>query len=302
MMNFKCPNCSGEMNVSHTGDLVCSYCGTKQVMSDEALRQYKEYRYRMLVYLSAISDSADPEKTERIWSHAERIPFTAKDGNPIEINCLFSGEQDGVTVYTARQNAIFLFPKDASEMAARFLDAPTRLQYPSADIKGLSAYFPAINRVFELADGRTLVCVSKNEECFPLSAFGCLPAEHVAWIISRLENLCCALAYSDYAHNGIDLESVFINARTHEAFLLGGWWNAAPSANGSRQDLTAIRRLAKRVAGTRYYDAPAGFRRFVEVVPAKDAYSDFAAWDKTIESSFGGRRFKKLDLSNLKTF
>lgn len=300
MINFKCSNCGGELTVSHTGELVCSYCGGHFVFSDKDLREYREFRYRMLAYLSVISDRPDPAETDRIWSRAEQQEFILADGRKLNISFLFKGTQDGVTVYTARRNVLFLFPGDNGEQrVSRFCSMAERLDYPSADVKELSKLFPLVSGSFRLSYGSILLAVAKDEELFPVSAFGSLPPEHAAWIISRLENICCVLEYSGLAHNGIDMESVFINARTHQAYLLGGWWNASPEKNGSQNDLIALRATAKRITGAGYDLSPEQFRRFISAPPAPDAYQDFAAWDKVIEEGFHGRKFRKLDLSNL---
>ena len=298
MINFKCRNCGGEMTVSQTGEMVCSYCGGHFVFSDKDLSEYKEFRYRMLAYLSALSDSPDTKETENIWRRAEQKDFALEDGRNLTVSYLFKGEQDGVTVYTARRNVLFFF-SEAEERVSRFYRMSEKLIYPSADIKDLSKFFPQISGKFRLADGRIVVAVSKDEELFPLSAFGSLPPEHAAWIVSRLENICCVLEYSDIEHNGIDLESVFINARTHQAYLLGGWWNASPHEGGSQNDLFAIRAVARRITGVGYDRSPEQFKRFVNGTPAGDAYEDFALWDKVIEEGFHGRKFRKLDLSTL---
>lgn len=300
MINFKCSSCGGEMTVSSTGDLVCSYCGSKSVFTDKDLSDYKNFRYRMLAYLSAISDRSDPEETDMIWKNAEQEQFILADGRRLSINYLFKGKQDDVTIYTARRNVIFVFPKGDIYSAGRFQESTGRLDYPSADIKGLSEFFPLFSGSFEIAGGRTMLSVSKGEELYPLSAFGSLPPEHTAWIISRLENLCCVLAYSDIAHNGIDIESVFINARTHQAYLLGGWWNSSQAEGGSQNDLIMLRAAAKRLTGLNYERSPEQFKRFITEPPAENAFDDFALWDKVIEDGFKGRKFRKLDLlSNL---
>lgn len=299
MINFKCPSCNGEMSVSRAGDLVCSYCKGKFAFSDRDLRDYKEFRFRMLSYLSTISENPSPEETEKIWKNAEYDQFQLTDGRPLTISYLFKGKQEDVTIYTTRRNALFIFPKGKKDCCEHFSEMVKKLCYPSADIKGLSQFFPVVTGSFELADGRFLISVSKNEELYPLSAFGRLPAEHAAWIISRLENLCCALAYSDISHNGIHPESVFINARTHQAYLLGGWWNASEADGGSRQDLLDLRATAKRITGTEFEHAPKEFRQFISEPPAANAFEDFVLWDKVIEKGFHGRKFKKLDLSSL---
>ena len=299
MITFKCSSCGGEMTVSRSGDLVCSYCGSRSVFTDKDLRDYKEFRMRMLTYLSEISERPDPDETDRIWRHAERESFIMSDGRPLSVNYLFRGEQNGVNVFTTRKNVIFVFPAGETRAPERFSQMAEKIVYPSADIKGLADFFPTVSGVFELKGGKRVLSVSKDEESYPLSAFGSLPPEHAAWIVSRLENLCCVLEYSDVFHGGIDLESAFINARTHQAYLLGGWWNSSDCEGGSVNDLIAIRAAAKRVTGMSYDSAPAEFKRFVEGAPAEDAYEDFRLWDRVIEEGFKGRRFRKLDLSAL---
>ena len=314
MINFKCSSCGAEMSVSKTGDLVCSYCGSRSVFSDKDLKEYKEFRLRMLSYLSIISDvpagkvsskdvyssgnSLYPEETDRIWQDAEQEKLRMSDGRPLNIKYLFKGVQDGVTIYTARKNAVFVFNREDFSLCSRFSYMLGKLCYPSADIKGLSKFFPVVGGCFELDDNRCVISVSKDEELYPLSAFGSLPPEHAAWIVSRLENLCCVLAYSGILHNGINMESVFINARTHQAYLLGGWWNACECTDG-RNDLIAVRAVAKRVMGIGYERSPDEFRKFISEPPANDAFEDFSLWDTVIEKGFHGRRFRKLDLSSL---
>ncbi len=288
------------MSVTRTGDLTCSYCGKKSVFTDKDLRDYKEFRFRMLSYLSVISERPDPAETEAVWKNAVSEKLILEDGRPLTINYLFKGTQEDVEIYTARRNVIFVFPEEKKDGASHFMSMLTRLSYPSADIKDLSRFFPVAGGSFILKDGRCAFSVSKDEELYPVSAFGSLPPEHTAWIVSRLENLCCVLAYSDISHGGIGMDSVYINARTHQAYLLGGWWNSSVENGGSRKDLVDLRETARRITGVMYKDSPEEFKRFVSEPPAGGAFEDFALWDQVIEKGFHGRKFVKLDLSNLK--
>ena len=286
------------MSISRNGDLVCSYCGSRYVLSDQELMPYREFRARMLSYLAAIANrNAHPEETDWIWERAETRVFRTAEGADLRINYIDRAEDDGITVFTARRNVLFLFPEHRAAEAARFTENVSRLAYPQADVRQLSQYFPEHTGSFTLSDGRVLLTIAKPEEVFPLSAFGRLPAVHAAWIVSRMENMCCVLAYSDLVHGGINPSSIFINAGTHEAYLLGGWWKAKSVPGGSTSDLADLRRTAKRLLGTAYAEAPAAFRRFLEEKPAKDAYTDFGCWDRVIEKGFGGRRFEKLELN-----
>ncbi len=300
MISFKCRNCGGEMNVSRGGELYCGYCGSKAVLSDAQLREYREFRLSMLNYLSAIANTdADPAQTERIWRHAEHEELRAADGSAINIEYLFRDEQDRVTVYTARNNVLFVFKK-GDRRAERFFNMVDRLEFPAADVRDLGQFFPVRAGVYPLEDGGTLIAVKKNEKVFPLSAFGALPPEHAAWIISRLENLCCVLAYSGIAHGGIGLESVFIDAGKHAAYLLGGWWNSAEKPEGSARDLSDIRCTAKRIMGVCYNGAPEELKAFISQSPAKNAFEDFTLWDETLKKAFGKRQFRRLDLVSLR--
>lgn len=298
MKTFTCPNCGGELRPGGAGTLTCAYCGTRSYISDREMREYGAFREAMLLSLGQAANDESRRRLDRLWDGAEAVSLPRRTGGPVKIRYLFHGTQDGVEIYTARRSAVFVLPPEGAD---RFLETASSLRFPAADVQGLAAYFPTVTGRFELADGRTALSVAKAEGVFPLSAFGSLPPAHAAWIVSRLENLCCALAFSDLCHGGIGTESAFIDAATHEAFLLGGWWNARSASGGGKADLLAVRKTAARVMGETLPDAPAAFRDFINGPPKADAYADFAAWDKVIEQGFGGRRFRTLDLSQLKT-
>ena len=298
MLNFKCPNCDGEMSVNSSGDLLCSYCDSKFNFTDKDLSEYKVFRRNMLYYLSAVANrTAAGEDAERLWQKAAEKVLASADGREITINYIYMSEQDGVQCYTARNNVLFIFPPTKTALADKFIAGTKLVSYPSADVRDLAQYFPVITGSFTLKDGSVMLSVSKPEEVFPLGAFGSLPPVHAAWIVSRLENLCCVLEYSGMTHGGITLNSLFINARTHELYLLGGWYNAQKTS--SRTDLTDLRKTVKHLMGRELGKAPVQFREFLDKKHLPDAYTDFADWDNVIETGFGGRRFEKLDLTNI---
>lgn len=68
---------------------------------------------------------------------------------------------------------------------------------------------------------------------------GKLPAEHVAWILSRLYNFACFLYMTDLVHCDLSLDTVYINPIEHSIAVLGGWW-------WSRRLGSAIRTLPAR--------------------------------------------------------
>ena len=169
----------------------------------------------------------------------------------------------------------------------------SRVRFPGADMRGLSRLFPTLTSRLELKDGGLLLAFQRGTDFFPLGSFGCLPYEHGAWILSRLENLCCVMEYSGLIHGGFTLDSVYINPYTHEAALYGGWWRTRPKLKGETTDLADIRRLIMRLLGENRDVSPRPFLDFLASKPASDAYQDFARWDDVIENKLGGRKFAR---------
>ena len=155
---------------------------------------------------------------------------------------------------------------------------------------------------------------------------GRLIDRHVAWILSRLENLCCLLEYNDMVLNAFTPENLFVDPGSHQIYLYGGWWFAGfrgseiagvsesvkpylearsiwhPSARKKvyafRTDLESIRLVAAKLLGCpRREDlrtvqaVPEPFRRFLLQEPEKSPRADFAKWDKVLLESYGERKF-----------
>ncbi len=297
MLQFQCKSCGGDMSVDRIGELLCPFCGTKNFFTDKQLQEYKEFRLRMLEYLSAVAeDRKTPEGKAFIWEQAAKVTFQDKEGTDITIQYIYHGKEDAVDMYCANSNVIYIYPKGMAAQADKAIRAFSGLTFPQADMRGLSRSFPKLVGKYELSDGRRMLVYSKEEDFYPLALFGDMIPEHVEWIISRLENIACVLLYNNMSHGAISTKSVFINPRTHEAALLGGWQQASDGCNTSERDLKAIRRVAEEMLGEGYKTAPKPLIRFLEGKPKEVAYDDFATWDKVIETELGGRHFKKFEM------
>lgn len=295
MISLKCKNCGGEMSVDLKGEVYCPYCGSKTHFSDAELKDYKALRSNMLSYLRNMADAkANKADETSLWMFQDSVTLFSKDDTEIRINYLCYSKEDGVECYVARENVVYVFDKSEVHRASAMTDGIGKLKYPSADMKGLSNYFPKMVSRIELSDGRLLVAYSKPENVYPLYAFGNMKAEHVAWIVSRLENFCCLFEYSEIVHGGLSLESVFINPKTHEAYLYGGWWKAHEKiSDRDTKDLKDLRTVATKLIGEYFETSPVEFKKFLSGAPSEDAYTDFSKWDEVIEKGFGGHKFVK---------
>jgi len=297
MLSFTCTNCGAEMSISRIGMLACPYCNAKKFFDDNELNEYRAFCKRMLEFISASAQGEEKAMhAQRLWTDSENIRFVDANGNDISIEYIYCNVEDGMTVYTARRNVIYHIPKEKNSYAEVILHNLMKLSYPQADMKGLSKCFPKLAGRFALQDGALLLIFEKNENFYPAALFGELSAKHVEWIISRMENIACVLAYSELVHGGITPDAVYINPWTHEAALFGSWHKAGHALPADVSDLEGIRSTAKMLLGGGIAAAPAPLLEFIDGKPAADAYEDFACWDEVIEKKLGGRHFTKFEL------
>lgn len=296
MISVKCNNCAGELSIDVHGELVCPYCGSKTHFSDMELKEYKELRLNILNALRSMNDTEmDKADDNSVWNTKERISFVTTEGTVINIDYTFCYEEDGVRTFITKDSVIHVFKASEPYKADDMISSIRKLDYPSAALKDLSRYFPTVKGKFNLNDGGVLLALAKPENVYPLFAFGNLRPVHVAWIISRMENFCCVFEYSQIVHRGISMNSVFINPKTHEAFLYGGWWKAKRKYDVDKTDLRMLRDVATKVTGDFMELGPKMYQEFLKNEPADIAYDDFADWDDVIERGFGGHNFRKFE-------
>jgi hypothetical protein len=288
----------------------CPYCGSGTVLDHRDTDYYRDFYERMRGFFKLSADGQERRlRADELWNSADEEEFECSDGRRINVRSMHIYTDRTASAYTARQSLIFRFAPDKAECADRFRRAVSSLDYPSADTKSLSDFFPRISGGFELADGSALLALKKSEDEYPLRLFGALGGRHAAWIVSRLENLCCVLEYNSLVHAGIGIDNLYINPYDHVVCLYGGWWNAVPNntvvdgrARVTRDNLYALREVAAAVLGFRCAaevkarpDLPQPFADFIKGAPESNAYDDFALWDEVLIKSYGERRFVNMD-------
>ena len=298
MLTFRCQNCGAELCIDSSGALVCEYCGSHFFFSDEQLRGYRAFRRQMLNYLRDLQDEKEvrDHNEDLLWTSAETEHLRTADGIDVTLRYLYSHEDGHCKLYMTRDRFLFYYRHGNRFFADGRESSLSMLSYPPADVKGLKECFPVPAGRYELEDGGLLLTYLRPANVFPLSHFGALLPEHAAWVVSRLENICCVLEYSGILHGGISENSVFINPFEHHAILMGGWEKAGRKRAGDIEDMKDLRKTADRVLGTHRDKIPREFRDFLKGRPKADAYEDFALWDTVIEKGFGGRRFAKMNM------
>lgn len=309
MKNLNCKNCAGTMILDASGmTAVCPFCGTKYTLNHEDTDYFKNFYRQMNRFLSGNTDERERHlRADELWEKADEEAFNCTDGSTVRIKHLYRKDFSGGEMYAARRNIVFHFSDRDAAKAEKYRKIVSFLDYPSADTRQLAQFFPNVTGGFELEDGSDLLVVSKDMDEYPLSLFGTLPGRHVAWIISRMENLCCVLEYNSLVHPAIGLDALFINPYTHQASLYGGWWDAAKnntvSADRShvfqmQENLKGLRNTAAQLlgypsAGTVRVteDVPKALADFINGKPMDNAYDDFALWDEMLIKAYGERKF-----------
>ena len=291
---------------------VCRYCGTNYVLNHEDSDYYRNFYKQMCNFLSGSEDERKrAQKAHELWENACEQVFECADENNIEIKYMHKFTMKDAEVYIARRNIIFHFKEHGAIKSEQYRKIVSFIDYPSADTRQLSDFFPKVSGGFELNDGSYILITSKNEDEYPLRLFGKLPGRHVAWIISRIENLCCVLEYNSMVHPEINPDTLFINPYTHQVSLYGNWWEARRNnsfaADGktileTKQNLLGLRDTAAYLLGfdkhnqvKENYDIPKALADFISGKPRDNAYEDFALWDEMLIKAYGERKFMKYE-------
>ena len=316
MRELVCNNCGGSMMLDASGVTAhCPYCGKKFLLDHADTDYYRDFFARMNSFFAASEDEQTrKQNAEELWNTADIHTFTCADGTPVEVKYMHRYSDGDTDVYVARRNIIFHFKTNGAEKTERFRRSISTLDYPSADTRNLEAFFPKISGGFTLNDGSFLCAITKDEDEYPLRLFGALNGRHAAWIISRLENLCCVLEFSSLVHPQISPDTIYITPYTHQASLYGGWWNAGKNNTLAvdtnerlklQQNLIGLRDTAAQALGYTKAsdipftaDIPDALRSFIRSVPRPTAYDDFSYWDEMLIKAYGERKFIQMDTND----
>ena len=318
MKNLSCKTCGAPMLIEPSGTTAhCPYCETDYVLDHRDTDYYRDFYARMRDFFRLSADGQERRKrADAIWANADAEQFTCNDGRQINVASLHRFSDRVMTAYSARQSVIFRFESGRAEYADRYRRAVSMLDYPSADTRSLSSYFPIVSGGFTLNDGSVLLAVKKSEDEYPLRLFGTLNGRHTAWLVGRMENLCCVLEYSSIVHPDFGIDTLYINPYEHQASLYGGWWHAVRNRSvvggrilSTRDNLKALRETAAKVLGfssaadaRETEDVPKPFADFLRSQPESNAYDDFALWDDVLIRSYGERKFVTMDTDDAQIY
>lgn len=288
MVQYKCASCGGQLEFGGAGGFKCPFCGAKTFMTDADFKGNEIFRQKLLAYAKAKAGEKEFDYSDdTLWTVKDNVSFTMANGQPLSIGYMFKYSYPRCECYVAKENVVYVFETESE--AAAFLTGLRALEFPEADTK-LPRCFPTLKMELELKDGGKALVFNRRPGFYPAELFAPWPSGHLAWVISRMENICCAFEYSEITHGGIRPTSIFINPVTHEGAIFGDWRYV--TVKHDNRDLIDLRKTAIELAANTH--EPAELYDFVNTGPAADAYGDFEKWDKVIEDGFGGHKFIKM--------
>ena len=312
MHTISCPACGAVLEAEdNLMSAKCKFCGNMIALSPEDLgvdRMTSEVLAEMFhgeATGAFLKKKLEELNQEEYWkNHAQTATFIAGNDAVVEISYIHHVTAGNTSIFMGRSHVFLLF-SDPNE-AQCYIDAASSLKCPPVDKYDMKQFFPDITHRFMLRDRRVLAVISRGRHEYPLVSFRKLPDVHAAWIVSRLENLCCLLQYNGLVLPDIDIRDLYIDPGTHQAYLYGGLERARRVSeirgNAFEAELMAVRRIAAEVMGfSRVEDAqnavPEDFYTFLVEKPKNDAFSDFSQWDVSLMLAYGKRTFHKMDLN-----
>lgn len=326
MAILKCKMCGGTMEYDRTENLAfCPYCGNRNTVFEQDKKLFEQFQ---TMFAALLNQEMDEETEEGFWIEANREELIRDDGEVIEITYLTKRKMDLCTAYVARKNIIFIFESKYEGYAENYKKMIGEISYPNEAMeRELSNYVPKLVTEGKLQDGRIYLVIEKKEGVYPLSMLGILIDRHVAWMVSRMENLCCLLEFNGIVSNGLTIDNLFVDVANHQLYLYGGWWfsgfegkeNQGASydveayvekklvgrgRNLKNTDLESLRLVATKMLGYPSKNElkadkilPHAFKKFLLDSPEKTATKDFSRWDKTLTAAYGERKFIPLRIT-----
>lgn len=232
----------------------------------------------------------------------------------------------GTSIYL-NNHILYDFNSGTKKFSDNFLTSVNKLTYGSTKIDKYfkdNDIFPQAGselKVWQKADNGILIAVPKVINAFPLQLVvknlfnNKIPAHHMAWMITRLLNICCFLNKNKMALNGLSLNNLCVNLDSHIIYVTGGMWYAAeqerpmigtnkevlalmpPKVKSTKlsniiTDIECVKAFGRKYLAT---DAPQAMKDYLFEGSLEDPIEELRKWDTTLDRSFGRRNFVKVN-------
>lgn len=291
---------------------------------------------KVLAHLTFLRDGIVTRRAEAAGTLKEKI-YVTTDGKKIRFKYLSIRPGDFGDILVGSKTIAYEVPSEFADVVANEQERIGALRFANDGMKAQMQHFlPVIEKVVETSD-RIVTILKRPADCVLLTDLiahfsGSIPAVHVAWIVSSLENMCCYLGYLGIAHGAISPSNILVCPERHSIVLVGGWGFAtefgkrplalpertasripglavAGSTVDAKTDLTLIRATAQDALGSSGggglmmdKSVPEQVARWLLLPPKGSAQSDYESWGVCLTEAWGKRTFVKMDADPRKIY
>lgn len=285
----------------------------------------------VFAHVTRLRDEAKKEFESGVWKKKGRIGFEMKRGGWVSLEYSSEAEFELGRRFAGEDKLLYLIESDYLEYFENAVDRIGNMKFSDANMKEeFERFLPRMVRQGITKSGAGIIILMKDRDEYPLKDIlekldNRMDAKHVAWVISRLCNICCYLQYAGIAHNGVTIDNLFINPKKHTISLQGGWWYAVKEDTKligttaevyeqmtdrcksskmaeCRTDQEMVHEIAKILLNNKSLvfkpkdstDIPAAMATWIRNGSGGCAFEEFENWNKTLDDSWGKRRFVNL--------
>ena len=263
------------------------------------------------------------------WAESDCIEFDTKDGKRKKLKFIKECKFELGVQYISSSIITYVLEAQNKKYFDNAIKRIGSLGYEhDAMEKEFSRYFPEFIETFETEEGKWVLVIKKTKDLIRLQDLldfykGNINDRHVAWMMSRLSNICCFIEYNGITHNGISLENCFVSPEYHSIALLGGWWYCVGRGEkmfGTQKqiydimgpltktnkigsvttDLESVKLIGRTLLGKT--QAPDSFRNWLNSGSSGIARNEYTKWSQALDRAYGERRFIKLEATEQEVY
>jgi hypothetical protein len=283
----------------------------------------------IFTHINTLKDKAFELLNKGIWTKNGTHVFETVDGSAFRIKYRFRGDFDLGEMYITDTKVIYFIEKKYKSLYNNYL-GKMNFEFKGRTMESEFRRFLPMVAMHNQTKDHYVVAITKTPDVVPLSGIHSLFPEgldpkHVAWIMSSLCNLLCYINWSGRVHLGISLDSCFASHKHHSIVLIGGWFYTKNITERISQvtpltyklmtekqrinkvadhciDTELVKHLGRTLMGKHMskmkYPELSPMIDWMMIPSTKEPREVFRSWDKSLNDTFGKRKFIKLDITN----
>lgn len=273
--------------------------------------------------LNKLYEAALDKLSKGTWAKTAHL-FSGKDlllKKVLDISAFELGAR-----YTGPDSIVWIFDSGKDRYYQQYLDMVKGMPWAVLSKDVWQKYYkrlPFIRNVNVFSGTmRKYVVIDKDPNEYPLDLFlkayeKDLSGRDIAWMISRMIDLCCLLKVSRRrVLNGFVERNLYINPKEHTLALYGGWQYMVHEGDkmigcpkevydrmsyrvrtdklaSFQTDIECVRSISQRMIDNGH-DIPDDMRKWVEKGSCDDAIQEYTLWSEALDKAYGKRKFTVL--------